>query len=77
MKTPSQLRFLFNDEIVQNTTVSTYNVQPDGEYDRKAILNANFQNIKLRFVNSKQVSAREVVVPSEFRSDLRLLKIVF
>lgn len=77
MKTPSQLRFLFNDEIVQNTTVSTYNVLPDGAYDRQAILNANFQNIKLRFVNSKQVSATEVVVPSEFRNDLRLLKIVF
>ena len=70
MKTPSQLRFLFNDEIVQNTTVSTYNVLPDGAYDRQAILNANFQNIKLRFVNSKQVSATEVVVPSEFRNDL-------
>jgi len=77
MKTPSQLRFLFNDEIVQNTTVSTYNVQPDGDYNRKALLNANFQNIKLRFLNSKQVSANEVVVPSEFKSELRLLKVLF
>jgi len=77
MKTPSQLRFLFNDEIIQNTTVSTYNVQPDGEYDRKALLNANFQNIKLRFISSKQVSASEVVVPSEFKGELRLLKVLF
>jgi len=77
MKTPSQLRFLFNDEIVQNTTVSTYNVQPDGDYNRKALLNANFQNIKLRFVDSKQVSANEVIVPSEFKSELRLLKVLF
>ena len=77
MKTPSQLRFLFNDEIIQNTTVSTYNVKPDGAYDRKALLNANFQNIKLRFVNSKQVSANEVIVPSEFKGELRLLKVLF
>ena len=77
MKTPSQLRFLFNDEIIQNTTVSTYNVKPDGAYDRKALLNANFQNIKLRFVNSKQVSANEVVVPSEYKGELRLLKVLF
>lgn len=77
MKTPSQLRFLFNDEIVQNTTVSAYNVFPDGDYNRKAILNANFQNIKLRFVDSKQVAANEVIVPSEFKSELRLLKVTF
>ena len=77
MKTPSQLRFLFNDEIVQNTTVSTYNVSPEGSYNRKALLNANFQNIKLRFVDSKQVAANEVIVPSEFKSELRLLKVLF
>ena len=77
MKTPSQLRFLFNDEIVQNTTVSTYNVAPGGEYDRKALLNANFQNIKLRFISSKQVGANEIVVPSEFKNELRLLRVVF
>jgi len=77
MKTPSQLRFLFNDEIIQNTTVSTYNVLPDGAYDRKALLNANFQNIKLRFISSKQISANEVIVPSEFKGELRLLKVLF
>ncbi len=77
MKTPNRLRFLFNDEIIQNTTVSTYNVLPDGSHERKALLNANFQNIKLRFINSKQVSATEVIVPSEFKGELRLLKVLF
>jgi len=77
MKTPSLLRFLFNDEIIQNTTVSSYNVMPNGVYERKALLNANFQNIRLRFISSKQLSAYEVVVPSEFKGELRLLKILF
>ena len=77
MKTPSKLRFLFNDEIVQNNTVSEYIVDPTGKYDRKALLNANYQNVKLRFVNSKQVSSTEIIVPSEYKNELRLLRVAY
>ncbi|MBT8220781.1 MAG: hypothetical protein KJP00_13205 [Bacteroidia bacterium] len=77
MKTPSKLRFLFNDEIVQNNTVSEYIVEPTGKYDRNALLNANYQNVKLRFVNSKQVASNELVVPSEFKNELRLLRVQY
>lgn len=77
MKTPSELRLLFNDEIEQNTTVSAYSVSPVGEYDRTALLNANYQNVKLRVSDAIQITSNEVLIPSEFRNELRLMRVVF
>lgn len=77
MHTPSQLKLLFNDEIEQNTTVSAYNVSPLGDYDRNALMNANYRNVKLRVSDAVQISATEVVIPSEFRNELRLMRVLF
>lgn len=76
-KTPGSLRFLFNDEIRFENTVSGYILNSSGAFDRQSLLNTEKLDIRLRFRDALQVSAEEVVIPSERRSRLRLVKIVF
>jgi hypothetical protein len=71
------LRFLFNDEIKYENTCSEYVVSPLGEFDRNSLLNTLNQNLRLRFRDALQVSASECLVPSEFRSRLKLVLLRF
>ncbi len=76
-KTPGSLRFLFNDEIRFENTVSQYVLKGNGAFDRNSLLNTEKQDIRLRFQDALQISANEVIVPSERRNRLRLVKMVF
>lgn len=77
LKTRSSLRFLYNDEIAQQSTVNEYILTGSGEPDRKNIMNT--QGIKLMLVlkNAVQVSADEVVIPSERRRQFKLIKLKY
>ncbi len=77
VKTPSALRFLFNDEIERSTTVSEYVVNGTGQSERHAIMNTDGQDINLRFRDAMQVSANEVIVPSDDRRKVKLVKIQY
>jgi len=75
LKTASSLRFVFNDEIKYENTVSEYVLKGDGKYDRNSILNTKNKKLRLAFVKGVQVRSSEYIVPSEFRNRLSLVKI--
>ena len=76
-KTPSALRLLFNDEIKQNNTVSEYVVRGDGHADRNSVMSTANQQLRLRFRDGVQVSANELIVPSERRTRLKLVRVTY
>lgn len=75
--TPKRLRFLFNDEIRHENTVSEYVINGHGEFDRNSVLSTENLKLRLRFRDATQVGAREVVIPSERRNQLRLVKVEY
>ncbi|HHS95090.1 MAG TPA: hypothetical protein ENJ45_00755 [Phaeodactylibacter sp.] len=77
MKTPSTLRFLFNDDIKRENTVSEYVMNGYGEFDRNSVMSTQSQNIQLRFQDAVQFGPADIIVPSERRHRLRLVKIEF
>ena len=76
-KTPTQLRFLFNDEIKQENTVGGYEVTGIGNVERKTVFNTDYQKLKLRFKDGLQVAYNECIVPSERNNRLNLVRIQF
>ena len=77
LKTPSQLRLIFNDDIKLESTVSEYVINSTGEYDRNSVMSTENQEIKLRFRDAVQVASNEVIVPSERRNRLKLVRVTF
>ena len=73
LKTSDRLHFLFNDEIRFENTCSEYLIDPLGHFDRNSLLNTADQGLRLRFRDGLQISAGEVLVPSEFKGKLRLV----
>ena len=77
MENPSSLRFLFNDEIRFENTVSEYVVNGRGEFDRNSLFNTRDLSLRLRFRDGVQTAANELVLPSEHRNKLRLVKMTY
>lgn len=77
MKTAGQLRFLFNDEIRYENTVSEYTLNGLGDRDRHSLFSTEKLDLRLRFRAAAQVSANEVIIPSEKRSRLRLIQLSY
>lgn len=77
LKTPSSLRFIFNDEIKPENTVSEYVVKGNGDFDRNSVMSTDDQKIQLRFVKGLQVGANELIVPSIVRNKLKLIRLEF
>lgn len=77
LKTPSSLRLLFNDEIRYENTVSEYVLKGNGNYDRNSVLSTEDQDIRLRFQNAMQIGSRELLIPSERRNKLRLVRVTY
>lgn len=77
LKTPTSLRMLFNDEIKYENTVSEYVLYADGDFDRNAVLNTANQKLQLRFRDAIQVASDALIVPSERRNKLQLVKVHF
>lgn len=76
-KNPTNLRLLFNDEIKYENTVSEYVVNGSGDFERKSLLNTENLELKLRFRDALQVSATEIIVVSERRNRLKLVKLQY
>lgn len=75
MKSPNQIRLLFNDDVNTETTTSEYIMKGSGTIDRHSMFNTSSQEILLRFRDGLQLSSDEVVVPSEYRSRLKLVRL--
>ncbi|WP_235298482.1 hypothetical protein [Portibacter marinus] len=76
-KSPTELRFIFNDEIKQDNTVSEYILNPIGDNERNIVMNTEYQKLKLRFREAVQISTRDFIVPSERNSKFNLVKVSF
>jgi hypothetical protein len=77
LKTPSRLRFIYNDEIKKNNTVSEYLLDPAGKIARNSLLSTEYQNMKLRFRDAVQIGSSSLIIPSEKNYDLNLVKITY
>ena len=77
MENPRSLRFLFNDEIRFENTVSEYIVNGRGEFDRNSLFHTRDLDLRLRFRDGVQVAANEMILPSEHRNKLRLVKVTY
>lgn len=77
MKTPGQLRFLFNDEIRYENTVSEYVISGLGDRDRHSLFSTEKLDLRLRFRAATQISATEVIIPSEKRNRLKLVRLSY
>lgn len=76
-KTTTTLRFLFNDEIKPENTVSEYIMNGYGDLERKSLLSTENLELRLRFRDALQTAANELVVPSEKRNKLRLIRLEY
>ena len=75
--TPKQLRLIYNDEVRSGGTVSQYQINGLGGIDRSSLMNTEYQDLWLRQGAGVQVTANSIVIPSERRTRLRLVKVLF
>ena len=75
--TPSSLRFIFNDEVKYENTVSEYVLRGDGNYKRNSVLNTKDLKIRLRFRDAMQVNSKVLLVPSEMRNRIKIVKLEY
>jgi hypothetical protein len=77
MKARANLRFLYNDDIRAATNVNEYIVNAKGEFERKSILETGKDKLALSLRNAVQIGPSALLVVSERRNDLRLVKIQY
>jgi hypothetical protein len=75
MNTGSEVAFIFNDEIRYRTNLVQYTIDPRGSVEREIIFNARKYDLFLMPQMGKQVSAREMVIPSYKKGKLRFVKL--
>jgi len=76
-ETPGRLRFLFNDEVRVENTVSEYVINGLGEYDRNSLFSTVNLDLRLRFRSAVQTGANTLVVSSERKNRLKLVRITY
>ena len=74
---PSVLRLIYNDEVRSGGTVSEYSLSGTGEIRRHSLMNTEYQDLWLRLQAGVQVSAGAIVIPSERRNRLKLVRVQF
>jgi hypothetical protein len=77
MLSPSQMRLIFNDEIMNENTCSAYRISPNGTYIRESLLNTEDRQLRLRWRDATQVNANELIIPSEFNNKVQLVRVEF
>lgn len=73
-KTPESLRFLFNDDIKMENTISEYVLSGYGDFDRNSILSTENLKLRLRFRDAVQITYNKIIIPSERRNELKLVR---
>ena len=73
----SQIRFLYNDTVKRSDTVYEYIVSGNGEAERNSLFNTKADNLMLRMPDAVQISSNTIIVPSERRSSVKLVKMTF
>ncbi|MCB0639611.1 MAG: hypothetical protein KDC54_23460 [Lewinella sp.] len=75
--TPGTLRILFNDEIKYENTVSEYVINGLGEYNRNSLFSTANLDLRLRFRDAVQIAGNALVIPSERRNRLKLVRLTY
>lgn len=75
--TPGALRILFNDEIKYENTVSEYVLNGLGEYHRNSLFSTSNLDLRLRFRDAVQIAANALIIPSERRNRLKLVRLTY
>jgi|AntRauTorckE5430_2_1112549.scaffolds.fasta_scaffold04300_2 hypothetical protein len=76
-KTASSLRFLFNDEIKYENTVSEYVLRGKGRFDRNSLMSTENLKLRLRFRDAMQIDANTLLIPSERRNRLKIARLEY
>ncbi|MEM9887494.1 MAG: hypothetical protein AAF849_16480 [Bacteroidota bacterium] len=76
-KTPSSLNFMFNDEVKEENTVSEYIIRGNGDFERHSVMSTENQKLRLRFREAVQTGAKEMLIPSERRNRLKLVRVSY
>ena len=71
------IHLLYNDEVRSGGTVSEYTITGTGGIERHSLMNTEYQDLWLRHGAGVQLDARTVVIPSERRNRLRLVRVEF
>jgi hypothetical protein len=74
-KSPQITRILYNDEIKNENTVSEYLLTGSGAFQRKILMSTDRQDIKLQFGSSVQIDLKEIIIPSVWKSSLKLVQL--
>ena len=77
LKTPRNIRVIFNDEIRNENMVSEYVLSPGGVADRNSVFNTENQNLRLRFKDAVQVASNEIIVASERKNRIKLVRVTY
>ena len=75
LKTPRNLRVIFNDDIRNENMVSEYVLSANGSLDRNSVFNTESQNLRLRFRDAVQVASNEIIVASERKNRIKLVRV--
>lgn len=76
-KVPSFIQLVFNDEISSNSTVSAFGINGIGDVNRTNLMSTGLQDLRIRFRRAIQVSSNSFLVPSDFKSELKLVLVKF
>ena len=76
-ESPRQLRLIYNDEVRSGGTVSEYTLTGAGEIERHSLMNTEYKDLWLRLGAGVQLDGSTVVIPSERRNRLKLVRVSF
>jgi hypothetical protein len=76
-KKNDSIRLMFNDEIENETTISEYNISPNGRLQRNSVFSTIDKKLLLRFHTGIQLNSNESIIVSESRKKINLLRISF
>jgi hypothetical protein len=75
--TNNVIKLLFVDDIYGNGNLTEFNFNPNGQKNKNVILNSYRDDLLLVPEKGKQLSGTELILPSEKKNRLRLVKITY
>jgi hypothetical protein len=77
MNTGGQLHLLFNKDEKRNLLLNDYSITPDGQISHNPTLKNLDKGYEFMPMYSKQVSARQMIIPCSFRNSICFAKIEY
>ena len=75
--TPRRVHVIYNDEVRNGGTVSEFSITGTGSIDRHSLMNTEYRDLWLRQAAAVQTGPSTVVIPSERRGRLKLVRVQF